>query len=237
VRSRSDTGILRRCASGGRVGRSLLRDRHDDPLGKQVTDLMSKALTESGAYLVFERPDIGRVQAESRLTDSKLKLIGVDALIVGSLTEFGRKTVGATGFAGRRFFKEFVKRTALVDGLDDALELAIAGEQGRIGGIGLHFARHFRIDRQLFAAAHEPRRSILQRQLDPTPGPRCDDVAFAYGVADFQAADDTLRAAGKDFSLEGGYAGNDEGFGHDVRSDRISGWRNNSRPLPGCLLY
>ncbi len=79
-------------------GRSLLRDRHDDPLGKQVTDLMSKSLTETGAYLVFERPDITRVMAESRLTDTKLNLIGVDALIVGSLTEFGRKTVGETGF-------------------------------------------------------------------------------------------------------------------------------------------
>lgn len=79
-------------------GQSLLRDRHDDPLGKQVTDLMSKALTETGAYLVFERPDIGRVQAESRLMEAKLNLIGVDTLIIGSLTEFGRKTVGATGF-------------------------------------------------------------------------------------------------------------------------------------------
>jgi Curli production assembly/transport component CsgG len=32
------------------------------------------------------------------LTGTKLKLIGVDALIVGSLTEFGRKTVGQIGF-------------------------------------------------------------------------------------------------------------------------------------------
>ena len=79
-------------------GRSLLRDQHDDPLGKQVTDLMSKALTESGKYLVFERPDITRVQAEGRLTNTQLNLIGVDALLVGSLTEFGRKTVGESGF-------------------------------------------------------------------------------------------------------------------------------------------
>ena len=79
-------------------GQSLLRDRHDDPLGKQVTDLMSKALTESGTYLVFERPDIGRIQAEGRLTDTKLNIVGVDALIIGSLTEFGRKAIGATGF-------------------------------------------------------------------------------------------------------------------------------------------
>lgn len=89
---------LGRITNETNYGQSLLRDRHDDPLGKQVADLMSKALAESGAYLVFERPDIGRLQAESRLTETKLNLIGIDALIIGSLTEFGRKTVGATGF-------------------------------------------------------------------------------------------------------------------------------------------
>jgi curli biogenesis system outer membrane secretion channel CsgG len=90
---------LGRITNETNYGQSLLRDRHDDPLGKQVTDLMSKALTETGAFLVFERPDITRLQAESQLTDTKLNLIGVDALIIGSLTEFGRKTLGETGFA------------------------------------------------------------------------------------------------------------------------------------------
>lgn len=89
---------LGRITNETNYGQSLLRDNHDDPLGKQVTDLMSKALTESGEFLVFERPDIGRLQAESRLTDTKLNLVGVNALVIGSLTEFGRKTVGETGF-------------------------------------------------------------------------------------------------------------------------------------------
>lgn len=89
---------LGRISNETSYGQSLLRDRSGDPLGKQVTDLMSKALTESGAFLVFERPDIGKVEAESRLVDTKLHLVGVDALLVGSLTEFGRKTVGASGF-------------------------------------------------------------------------------------------------------------------------------------------
>ena len=97
--------ILKRKIALGRItnetsyGRSLLRDSVGDPLGKQVTDLLSKSLTESGAYLVFERPDISRLKDESNLTGVKLNLVGVDALIVGSLTEFGRKTVGQTGFA------------------------------------------------------------------------------------------------------------------------------------------
>jgi len=89
---------LGRITNETNYGQSLLRDRHDDPLGKQVTDLLSKALTESGAYLVFERPDISRLEAESQLTGQELNVIGVDALIIGSLTEFGRKTVGESGF-------------------------------------------------------------------------------------------------------------------------------------------
>ena len=89
---------LGRISNETSYGQSLLRDNSGDPLGKQVTDLISKALTSSGGYLVFERPDIGRLQAESNLTATRLNLVGVDALIIGSLTEFGRKTVGATGF-------------------------------------------------------------------------------------------------------------------------------------------
>lgn len=95
---------LKRKIAVGRVtnetayGRSLLRDRFDDPLGKQVSDMLSKALTESGQFLVFERPDLGRVREEANLTGAKLNLVGVDVLIVGSLTEFGRKVIGETGF-------------------------------------------------------------------------------------------------------------------------------------------
>jgi curli biogenesis system outer membrane secretion channel CsgG len=89
---------LGRITNETNYGQSLLRDRNDDPLGKQVTDLMSKGLTESGAYLVFERPDIGRVKDEGRLSATQLNLVGVDTLIIGSLTEFGRKTLGESGF-------------------------------------------------------------------------------------------------------------------------------------------
>lgn len=99
-----ETPVLKRKIALGRIsnetryGQSLLRDQQGDPLGKQVTDLLSKALTESGAFLVFERPDISRLQSESALTGKELNLVGVDALVIGSLTEFGRKVVGERGF-------------------------------------------------------------------------------------------------------------------------------------------
>jgi len=89
---------LGRISNETSYGRSLLRDNAGDPLGKQVTDLLSKALAESGNYLVFERPDISRLKDESNLTGIKTDLVGVDALVIGSLTEFGRKTVGQSGF-------------------------------------------------------------------------------------------------------------------------------------------
>ncbi len=89
---------LGRITNETRYGQSLLRNDAGDPLGKQVTDMLSKSLSESGAYLVFERPDIALLQSESELTGQTLDLVGVDALVIGSLTEFGRKTVGKSGF-------------------------------------------------------------------------------------------------------------------------------------------
>ena len=96
-------GLKRKIAIGRltnetRYGRSLIRDDHNDTVGKQLTDMLSNALTESGNFMVFERPDLGRLQDEAALTGRSLDVVGVDALIIGSLTEFGRKTVGETGF-------------------------------------------------------------------------------------------------------------------------------------------
>jgi len=96
--------VLKRKIALGRVsnetsyGKSLLRDNAGDPVGKQIADMLSKALTESGAYVVLERTDLSKLQDESKLTGTKQNLVGVDALIMGSLTEFGRKTVGESGF-------------------------------------------------------------------------------------------------------------------------------------------
>ncbi|PKG40379.1 CsgG/HfaB family protein [Psychromonas sp. Urea-02u-13] len=95
---------LKRKVALGRItnettyGKSLLRDAKGDVLGKQVTDMLSKSLTQSGQYMVFERPDIARLQDEAKLTGEETNLVGVDTLIIGSLTEFGRKTEGESGF-------------------------------------------------------------------------------------------------------------------------------------------
>jgi len=81
-----------------RYGRSLLRDEDNDPLGKQVSDILAGRLVESDRFLVFERPDINKLETESAISGVELDLIGVESMIFGSLTEFGRSTTGKTGF-------------------------------------------------------------------------------------------------------------------------------------------
>lgn len=95
--------LLKRKVAVGRFtnetnyGKTLLRDQSNDPLGKQAADMLSTRLIDSEKFLVFERPDLDRIQQEQLLSGVS-NLVGVDALIVGSVTEFGRATEGKTGF-------------------------------------------------------------------------------------------------------------------------------------------
>lgn len=80
-----------------RYGRTFVTDANLDPLGKQASDILATRLVASKQFLVFERPDIAKVAAEQSLSKDA-GLIGVDALILGSVTEFGRSTTGKAGF-------------------------------------------------------------------------------------------------------------------------------------------
>jgi curli biogenesis system outer membrane secretion channel CsgG len=80
-----------------RYGKTFLRDGEMDPLGKQASDMLSTRLVDSGQFVVFERPDIAKLEREAAIS-GPTKLVGVDTLILGSVTEFGRTTQGTTGF-------------------------------------------------------------------------------------------------------------------------------------------
>lgn len=79
-------------------GRSLLRENAEDQLGGKVTDMFLQALTNSDSFLVFERPDISLLQKEASLSGQEVNIVGVDTLVIGSLTQFGRATTGERGF-------------------------------------------------------------------------------------------------------------------------------------------
>ncbi len=95
---------LKRKIAVGRIsnetnyGRSLLRSNAEDQLGSKVTDMFLQALANSQSYLVFERPDIELLSKEAELSGQEISITGVDTLVIGSLTQFGRATTGERGF-------------------------------------------------------------------------------------------------------------------------------------------
>jgi curli biogenesis system outer membrane secretion channel CsgG len=80
-----------------RYGKTFLVDANNDPLGKQVSDMLSTRLVASQQFLVFERPDLDKVKSEQSIAHES-GLVGVDVLVIGSVTEFGRSTTGKSGF-------------------------------------------------------------------------------------------------------------------------------------------
>ncbi|MGZ4836909.1 MAG: CsgG/HfaB family protein [Terriglobales bacterium] len=81
----------------------------DIDVGKGVSDLLVKRLVQDGTYSVIERKAMDKILAEQNFSNSDRanpnsaakigKLLGVDAIIVGSITQFGNETknVGAGG--------------------------------------------------------------------------------------------------------------------------------------------
>ncbi len=101
----SDQRVLKRKIAVSRFtnetkyGAGLFTDKNNDRLGKQAADILSSELTKSGKFIVFERADLNRLEAENELLgltpeEFKNNLVGVDALLMGSVVEFGRKDTG-----------------------------------------------------------------------------------------------------------------------------------------------
>jgi curli biogenesis system outer membrane secretion channel CsgG len=89
----------------------------DQDIGKGIADMMVDRLVNDGKYSVIERKALDKLIAEQNFSNSDRadpssaarigKLLGVDAIIIGSITEFGRddkKTnIGGFGSAAGRF--------------------------------------------------------------------------------------------------------------------------------------
>ncbi len=88
---------IARFSNESNYGRSLMTDQDYDRIGKQASDMLAAKLIKSNKFIVFERTDLSKIQKEQAITGDA-KLVGVDALIVGSVTEFGRSVGGKSGF-------------------------------------------------------------------------------------------------------------------------------------------
>ena len=71
--------------------KGLFYDKDNDPMRKQALDILSSKLASSGKFILLEREDLDVLVAEAGESMNK---IGADYIILGSITEFGRKTEG-----------------------------------------------------------------------------------------------------------------------------------------------
>ena len=86
-----------RFSNATQYGRALLLPGEKDPLADQAADMLSARLVESGNFVVLERRDLGALRSEQALTGLGSP-VGADTLLVGSVTQFGRRAEGKTGF-------------------------------------------------------------------------------------------------------------------------------------------
>lgn len=89
----------------------------DQDVGKGIADLLVQKLVQDGKYRVIERKALDKILAEQNISNSDRadastaakigKVLGVDAIIIGSITKFGRDdkntTVGGSGFGLGKF--------------------------------------------------------------------------------------------------------------------------------------
>ena len=76
-------------------GKGIFYDRANDPMAKQALDILMAKLSASGKFILLERSDTDKLEAE--LKSGEGQKIGADYLILGSITEFGRKVTGKEG--------------------------------------------------------------------------------------------------------------------------------------------
>jgi curli biogenesis system outer membrane secretion channel CsgG len=125
----------------------------DVDIGKGISDLMVTNLVKDGSYSVIERKALDKIMSEQNFSNSdranptsaaKLgKLLGVDAIIVGSITTFGNETknigLGGAGSAiggfglggfGHKKSKAIVALTARLIDVDTGEIMAVAEGHG-----------------------------------------------------------------------------------------------------------
>lgn len=94
--SAQDKTIKRKVAIGRfsnetQYAKGIFYNKENDPMRKQALDILSSKLAASEKFILLEREDLDLLVAEAGESMNK---IGADYIILGSITEFGRKAEG-----------------------------------------------------------------------------------------------------------------------------------------------
>jgi curli biogenesis system outer membrane secretion channel CsgG len=92
---------IARFSNETKYGRGFFDKGNEDRLGKQVMDILSARLVETDKFVLLERSDLDQISKEKEIANLKSLDIPADYLIVGSVTEFGRKATSDVGIFNR----------------------------------------------------------------------------------------------------------------------------------------
>jgi curli biogenesis system outer membrane secretion channel CsgG len=86
---------IARFSNETQYAKGIFYDKANDPIGKQAVDILSTKLAQSDKFILLERQDMDKIMEELQLAGNEgYQKVGADYLIIGSVTEFGRKNVG-----------------------------------------------------------------------------------------------------------------------------------------------
>jgi curli biogenesis system outer membrane secretion channel CsgG len=74
---------------------------NENTLGKQAMDIFSAKMANTGKFIMLERADLEFVDKEVEFSGSSQVKVPADYLVIGSITDFGRKNTGEVGMFSR----------------------------------------------------------------------------------------------------------------------------------------
>lgn len=173
-------GLKRKVAIGRfsnetRYGQSFFLDKDDNRIGKQAMDILSAKLFETGRFIMLERADLSKIQKELEMEGSSSLKNSADYLILGSITEFGRKEVSDVGIFSRVKKQEaFAKVNIRIVDVSTAQIIyseegkgSAYSEAGTMMGVGAKSAYDAQLnDKAIDAAISNLASNIIENMLD-----------------------------------------------------------------------
>jgi curli biogenesis system outer membrane secretion channel CsgG len=173
-------GLKRKVAIGRftnetKYGQSFFLDNNNDPVGKQAVDILSATLMATDKFILLERADLDKISKELNIGDESPLKNMADYLIVGSVTEFGRRESGKVGVFSRTkeqlaFAKVHVRlldvRTGQIIYAEEG-EGEASSEAGTVFGVGSRAGYDSTInDKALEAAIVKLSSNIIENLMD-----------------------------------------------------------------------
>ncbi|MDD5168676.1 MAG: CsgG/HfaB family protein [Syntrophales bacterium] len=176
----SKKGLKRKVAVGRftnetKYGQSFFIDDQKDRIGKQAVDILSNKLLQTEKFIILERADLDKIQKELAIGGVAPYKNMADYIIVGSVTEFGRKDTGEVGIFSRTkrqtaFAKVHIRMIDVSSGQiiysEDGEGTAFA-EAGSVFGVGGRAGYDSTLnDKALDAAITNLASNIIEKLLD-----------------------------------------------------------------------